>query len=142
MSIQSILLPVAVQIALVFVLFGMMASRRIRAFREGLDPQSIALSGEGFPAEARQYANSFANQFEFPILFLIVVLFAILLHQAGWLFVVLEWIFVLSRIAQAYVAVTSNAVMIRARFFFGSVVSCALMWLLVFIGVFFGTVIG
>ena len=138
MSIQAVLMPVLIQVGLVFVLLGFLAKARMEALHGRVRARDIALSGEGFPAPARQVANVYANQFEMPVLFFSAVIFGIVLHQTGWLFVLCEWFFVACRIGQAYVHATSNEVSIRGRWFLGSAVATALMWLLIFFGVFFG----
>ena len=142
MSIQSVLLPVLVEVALVFVLLGLLIGVRNVAMRDRrLAGAEIALSDEAFPARARQVSNCFANQFEMPVLFFLAVIFGIVLHQTGWLFVLCEWLFVACRIAHAAVHTTSNVVRVRGLLFLGSTIATALMWLLIFVGVFFGTVI-
>lgn len=138
MSIQAVLLPVVVQVLLVFVLLGFTASSRMQAFRAGLRPQDIALSKEGYPPRAQQFANCYGNQFEMPVLFLLAVVFGIVLHQTGWFFVLLEWLFVACRISHAFVHTTSNNVSLRGPLFLGSAIVTVLMWLLVFDGVFLG----
>lgn len=139
MSIQSVLLPVTVQIGLIFVLWLLMAGSRTQAFAKGLNPKDIALSKDAYPPRVKQYSNCFSNQFEIPVLFLFAVIFAIVLHHAGWAFVILEWIFVIARIGHAFIHTTSNNVRYRGGIYAISVIAVALMWLLVFIGVFFGS---
>ena len=142
MSIQSVLLPVLVEVALVFVLLGVLAFVRKAAMRErGLTGGDIALSDDAFPARARQVSNCYKNQFEMPVLFLLAVIFGIVLHQTGWLFVLLEWLFVALRIAHAVVHTGANVVRLRGALFLGSAAATALLWLLIAVGVFFGTVI-
>ncbi len=142
MSIQSVLLPVLLQVALVFGLLGVMAVARKAAMREqGLTGKDIALSDTAFPPRTRQISNCYKNQFEMPVLFMLAVIFGIVLRQTGWLFVVLEWLFVAFRFAHAAVHTTSNVVKLRGALFIGSAIATALMWLLIFVGVFFGTVI-
>ena len=138
MSIQSVLLPVVVQIALVFVLLGLMAQSRLAALSGGVRKQDIALAPDAFPARSRQISNCYANQFEMPVLFLLAVIFGIVLHQAGWVFVLLEWVFVVCRLGHAFFHTTSNDVSIRGPLFLGSAICTALMWALIVIGVFFG----
>lgn len=139
MSIQSVLLPVLIQVGLVFVLLGLMAKTRMDAMNNGVSARYIALSGDGFPPRARQIANCYANQFEMPLLFFFAVIFGIVLHHTGWLFVLCEWLFVLCRLGHAVVHTTSNNVVIRGPLFLGSAIATALMWLFLFIGVFFGS---
>ena len=138
MSIQSVLLPVLFEVALVFVLLGFLAQSRMVAMKSGTREADIALSGEGFPTRARQIANSYSNQFEMPVLFLLAVLFAIVLHQAGFLFVALEWVFVALRAAHAYIHTTTNKVAVRGPIFLASAGVAAVMWFLIFIGVMVG----
>ncbi len=142
MSIQSVLLPVLLQVLLTFALLGLMAARRMLALRAGLRPQDTALSTTAYPPAARQARNSYANQFEMPMLFLFAVIFALVLHQAGRLFVAVEWLFLAMRVAHAGVHVTSNDLRLRSPLFIASAAATALLWLLIFAGVFFGTVIG
>ena len=142
MSIQSVLLPVLVQVALVFVLLGLLARARTAGLRAlGLTGRDIALGDEAMPVRARQIANCYANQFEMPVLFLLAAIFGIVLHQTGWLFVLLEWVFVACRIAHALIHTGANDVRLRGPVFLGSAVATALLWVLIFVGVFFGTVI-
>jgi hypothetical protein len=138
MSIQSVLLPVLIQVGLVFVLLGFMAKARMDALNGGLRLRDIALSGDAFPVRARQIANCYSNQFEMPVLFLLAVIFGIVLHHTGWLFVFCEWLFVVCRIGHAVVHTTTNRVMLRGPIFLGSAIATALMWVLIFVGVFFG----
>lgn len=138
MSIQSVLFPVLIQVALIFVLLGLMAKSRMAAMKGGIRAQDIALSSDAWPAAAKQVSNCYANQFEMPILFMLTVLFGIVLHQTGWLFVLLEWLFVLLRLGHAFVHTTSNDVSLRGPLFLGSAVATAIMWLLIFVGVYFG----
>lgn len=139
MSIQSVMLPVLIQVGLVFVLLGLMAKARRDAMNNGVRARDIALSGDAFPPRARQISNCYSNQFEMPVLFGLAVIFGIVLHHTGWLFVLCEWLFVASRIGHAFVHTTSNQVALRGALFLGSAVAVALMWLLIFVGVFLGT---
>ena len=141
MSIQSVLLPVLLEVGLVFALLALMAKTRRDGFHAGIRPSDVALSDAAFPVRARQAANSYANQFEMPVLFMLAVIFGWVLHQTGWLFVILEWVFVGFRFAHAAEHVTANRLAIRGPLFLVSAAVTALLWLLIFVGVFFGTVI-
>ena len=142
MSIQSVLFPVLLEVALVFVLLGMLAVARKAALRaRDIDTRDVALGDEAMPVRARQIANCYSNQFEMPVLFLFAVIFGIVLHQTGWLFVLLEWLFIACRIAHAIVHTGVNVLRLRTMLFAGSAAATALMWILIFVGVFFGTVI-
>ena len=51
-----------------------------------------------WPQRTTQVANSFSNQFELPVLFYVLTILAYMTHQAGLVFVVLAWIFVIFRL--------------------------------------------
>ncbi len=141
MSIQSVLLPVLVEVLLIFVLLGFLAKTRRDAMAAGVRERDIALSDAAWPTRPRQIANCYANQFEMPVLFMLAVIFGIVLHQAGVLFVLVEWLFVALRLAHAFVHTTSNKVSVRGLLFIGSAAATALLWLLIALGVFFGVVV-
>ena len=138
MSIQSVLLPVFLQVALVFGLLGAMAKSRMDATKQGVRASDVALSNDGWPTRAKQISNCYANQFEMPVLFFLAVILGIVVHQTGWLFVLLEWLFVACRFGHAFVHTTSNNLTFRGPLFLGSAAATLLLWLLIFIGVFFG----
>ncbi len=138
MTVASILLPVFAEVLLIFVLFGAMAKSRQDAMKGGVRESDIALGTEAFPVKTRQISNAYANSFEMPTLFFVAVILGLIVHRAGTVFVIIEWLFVVSRVAQAFVHTTSNKVSIRGACFLGSVVSTALLWLILAVGVLFG----
>ena len=138
MTIAAILLPVFAEVLLIFVLLGAMAKSRQDAMKSGVRESDIALGTEAFPVKTRQISNAYANSFEMPTLFFVAVAFGVLLRQAGTLFVLVEWLFVIARVGQAYIHTTSNKVSLRGMCFLGSVVAAALLWLLLALGVLFG----
>ena len=70
MSIESVLLPLFVQVLLTFTLLGILAVRRQRMFRNReMHPQDLAVRGAREPPPIAQVAGSFQNQFEIPVLF-------------------------------------------------------------------------
>ena len=125
MSIQVILLPVFIQVALTFVLLFMTRSAHTRSagyvdirFKdEPNDPTGSALAGV------------YNSQFQLPVLFYVVVTLAYLLRKADFLFVILSFVFVAARIAHAYVVMTSNDTKLRYGAFAAGVVVLAFMWL-------------
>ncbi|MGO9673598.1 MAG: MAPEG family protein [Methylocella sp.] len=119
MSIQSILLPVFVQVALIFAIcFRVVYARNAK------------LGGAGDPEPGRIAGDSLRNQFEIPVLFFALVPLAILTREAGYLFIVMEWIFVLSRIAHAFVHVTSNRQPARGLLWLVGVATLLAMWII------------
>lgn len=114
MSVQMILLPLFVEVILTFVLWGWMAGLRFRDMGSGgVRPEAIALREPNWSRGTTQVANSFANQFELPVLFYVLTILAYVTHKAGIVFVVLAWIFVIFRVLHASVHTTSNVVPVR-----------------------------
>jgi hypothetical protein len=129
MSSSAILLPVFAQVLLTMILLVIMGTRRARALNAGdVKVRDIALSGSTWPDQAKQAANSYANQFEMPVLFYAGVAFALITGHAGGPLVWIAWGFVLSRVVHAYVHVTSNSVTQRFQSFAAGVVMLLALW--------------
>ncbi len=131
MSVQSVLLPLFVQVALTFALLVWMGQARGVAFRSGaVRERDIALREPNWPPRATQIANAYHNQLELPVLFYVLTILAWVLRHSDQIFVVMAWIFVLLRIAQAYVHVTSNRVQLRGLFFIAGALVLLIMWVI------------
>ena len=131
MTIQMVLLPVLVQVALTFGLLLWMASARTGSVRRGETKiRDIALGQAAWPAKATQISNCYDSQFQLPLLFYVLVILAWITKHADLIFVVMAWIFVLLRIAHAYVHTTSNHVPTRFRIFAAGVFVLLLMWII------------
>ena len=131
MTIQMVLLPVFVQVTLTFgLLFWMAYTRRTSLSRGELKVRDIALGQSAWPARATQASNSFDSQFQIPVLFYVLVILAWITKQADLLFVVMAWIFVLSRLAHAYIHTTSNNVSTRFNIFALGMMVLLIMWII------------
>ncbi len=129
MPINIVLLPLFVQVLLTFaVMFGMMYHRTTALQRGEARFDEIALREPNWPVRSTQFANSFSNQFELPLLFYVLTILSIMTHHADIIFVVLAWIFVVMRIAQAVVHVTNNNVAYRGAFYGVGAIVLAIMW--------------
>src|SRR5436190_10977350 len=129
MTIQMVLLPVFVQVALTFGLLFWMASARTGSVRRGETKiRDIALGQTAWPDRPQQISNSYDSQFQLPLLFYVLVILAWITKHADLLFVVMAWMFVLLRLAHAYVHTTSNHVPTRFRIFAAGVFVLLLMW--------------
>lgn len=114
MSIQMALLPLFVEVILTLVLWLWMCWARRQAFvTRAVHPRDIALGQQNWPPKVAQVSNSFRNQFELPVLFYVLTILSIITRHADVIFVVLAWVFVLSRIVHAAIHVTTNRVMQR-----------------------------
>ena len=131
MTVPAILLPVFIQVALTFALLMWTGSQRLRAVRAGMvHPGEVSLGEKGWPAPAQQAANTFANQFELPTLFYVLVILALFTRKADLLFVVLSWAFVLTRFAHAGIYLTTNYVPHRFMAFLAGVLVLMVMWVI------------
>jgi hypothetical protein len=131
MSIQAVLLPLFVQVVLTFALFSWMAYHRVTVIRRReVHPRDIALRQPNWPARVTQIANAAHNQLETPVLFYVLTILAIITRHADLLFVVLAWIFVVLRLAHAYVHVTTNRLARRGAVFGLCLLVLMLMWLI------------
>jgi hypothetical protein len=131
MSIQAILLPLFVQVALTLFLLFWTGRARVAAVRRGdVHPRDIALRESNWPRQETQIANAYHNQLELPVLFYVLTILAIITRQADLLFVVLAWLFVVLRLVHAYIHLTSNHVGRRFAVFAASVLVLLVMWVI------------
>ena len=131
MSIQFVLLPLFVEVALTFGLMFWMAFSRIGAIkRKETKMADVALGQLNWPPRVQQISNSYHSQFQLPVLFYVLTVLAIITHHADIAFVVMAWLFVLTRLLHAYIHTGSNFVRHRFNAFaFGAVILLA-MWLI------------
>jgi len=143
MTIQAILLPLFVQVGLTFFLGFWMATERRGVFRRGeLHWRDIALKQTPWPGRAQQVSQAFQNQFEAPVLFYVLVVLALATKKADFAFVIMEWLFVASRVAQAFVHTTSNHVPTRGQLYMLGVIVLFLMWAIFAIRILFPSAFG
>ena len=130
MSVQMVLLPVFVLVGLTFVLLLWMAGARRQALVGGETKiRDIALGQSNWPDRATQIGNCFANQFELPLLFYILIALALPLRRVDLFLVLMSWVFVVTRFAHAGIFVTSNDLNRRSLAWFAGVLVLLAMWL-------------
>ena len=76
-----------------------------------------------------QVGYAFQNQLELPLLFYVLIAFALPLRHADLVIVLLSWVFVVTRFAHAGIFVTSNNVQQRGMLWFAGVLVLFAMWL-------------
>jgi hypothetical protein len=131
MSVQAVLLPVFVMVALTFVIMFVMGYARVSDIKTGKTHiRDIALGQPGWDTKATQFTRNFENQFQLPVLFYVLVAFALFTRKADLIFVVLSWVFVVCRIVHAYVHVTTNYVPYRFFVFAAGALVLTLMWVI------------
>jgi hypothetical protein len=138
MSVPMILAPLFVQVIVTFVIGFWLAGLRGPAFRRGdVRSEDVDLRQPNWPRPVMQVNNSFISQFELPVLFYVLTILALITKHADLLFVVLAWIFVLSRLAHAWVHATSNNLKLRGPLFGIGAVVLAIMWLIFIVEIMF-----
>lgn len=138
MSAPSILLPVFVQVALMFVLLMWLGRARLASLNRGETRVSdIALGENNWPPQAQQISNCFNNQFQLPMLFFVLVILALFLRKADLVFVILSWVFVLSRIGHVAIHTTSNNVSQRFGVYAIGALVLLVMWVVFAIRILF-----
>jgi hypothetical protein len=131
MSVQAVLFPLFVEVALTFVLLVCTGRVRTATISSGqVQVGDIALGQQNWPARPTQFANAYKNQFELPVLFYVLTILAWITRQADLLFVILAWVFVLTRLAHAYVHVTSNRLRNRFALFAAGFFVLVVMWVI------------
>ena len=131
MSIQMILAPLFVQVVLTLAVGFWLPAIGIPARRRGeVDPRNVALREPNWPTRVLQVRNSYQNQLELPVLFYVLTILAIITKHADLLFVIMAWIFVLSRLVHAYIHVTSNDLRLRGPWFGVGAFTLAIMWII------------
>src|SRR6201994_4584799 len=130
MSVQTVLLPVFIQIGLTFaLLIWMVGARRQALVSRETRIKDIALGEPNWPVRATQIGNCYRNQFELPVLFYALIALALPTRHADLIIVMLSWVFVVTRFAHAGIFVTSNDVRTRSLAWFAGVIMVFVMWL-------------
>ena len=86
-------------------------------------------SEPNWPKRPTQFAYAFSNQFELAVLFYVLTILAMITRHADLLFVIMAWIFVVTRILQALVHVTNNNVRLRGGFYGLGAMVLLVMWI-------------
>lgn len=139
MSIATILLPLFVEVALTFALLFWMGFSRIGALKAGqVKIGDIALGQTNWPPRVQQISNSYASQFQLPVLFYVLTVLSIITKHADFLFLVLAWLFVLTRFVHVYIHTTSNYVRHRFNAFLVGAVILLAMWIIFAVDILLG----
>src|SRR5262245_54384420 len=139
MSLQAILLPVFVQVGLTFFLMFWMATERTGSIRRGeVKMRDIALRQPGWNEPTTKVGNAFHSQLELPVLFYVLVVLAIIARKADLLFVIMSWIFVVSRIVHVVVHTGSNYVPHRFYAYALGAIMLLIMWIIFAVRVLLG----
>lgn len=125
-----ILYPLFAMFLLVSIVLLRMRSQRFAAVgRKEVDVDFYKAYPEGGEPEAlRVIGRHFANLFEMPVLFYLVVLMIYVTHQVSTFLVVCAWLYVALRYVHSAIHLGSNNVIARFSAYFSSAFVLAVMW--------------
>jgi hypothetical protein len=110
--------PVIVQVLMTLLIYVRLIKVKIRELKAGrVDMERRGIHEDAWGESVMLINNNIRNQFELPVLFYVVCLVLWALEAVSILALVAAWLFVLSRIAHAWVHLTSNYIPNRRRFF-------------------------
>ena len=126
---KLLILAIAAQVLLALGILVWMGFERVpRVARGEIAVKDIAVERQGYPLRARLLSNNFDNQFQLPVLFYVAALLLLWSGHAGWVELVLAWLFVALRYAHAAVHVTTNRVYRRFFIYTAGLVVLAVLW--------------
>jgi hypothetical protein len=138
-TIPMILAPLFVLVLMTFVLGILLAALRGPVLIRGdIRPEQVSLREPNWPPRALQVGYSFQNQFELPMLFYVLTILVMYTKHADILFVTMAWIFVVMRLAHAFVHCTSNNLSARGGFFGIGALVLAIMWVIFIVRIMLG----
>jgi hypothetical protein len=117
-----------VQVALVYAVYILISRRRVGAIKAGNARSSQFRENQIEPPESLFVRNNLTNQFELPVLFYAVCLSLYVTGGASTVPVLLAWLFAISRLAHAWVHVTSNRLRYRRPIFALGYLFLGIMW--------------
>lgn len=138
MTIQAVLAPLFVLVLMTFGIGLWLGYRRridIRGRKVRLD--EISLREPNWPAPTMQASYSFSNQFELPLLFYVLTILVLITRKADLLFVLLAWIFVVTRVFHAAVHLTSNNIRVRGGIYGAGALILLIMWVVFILRILF-----
>ena len=126
---RLLILAMAAQVLLALGILVWMGFERVPRVMSGeIAHQDIAVDRDAYPPKARLLSNNFDNQFQLPVLFYVAALLVLWNGGAGWVEVVMAWLFVALRYGHAAVHVSTNRVQQRFALYTAGLVVLGLLW--------------
>lgn len=127
---KTLIFPLIAQVFLTLGIGVLALKERVKSVRKGQVPLTYFKHNRGkAPEKMMRYGDNYLNQFELPILFYLFVVMVILTERANDFYLVLSWIFVVSRYLHAYIHIGSNDIPKRLSTFMIGAVVMIVMWL-------------
>jgi hypothetical protein len=125
---QHLLLPAFVQVALTVYVLTRMGQGRVRAVRSGQVKRSEIDTKSAYSETVQKFANNYVSQFELPVLFYVVLLFALVTGLVDGVLIGLAWAFVGTRLVHSFVHTGTNIIAMRFKVFVAGLVFLVGMW--------------
>ena len=125
---QHLLLPAFVQFALTVYVLTRMGQGRVRAVRSGQVKYSDVDTKSAYSEAVQKFANNYVSQFELPVLFYVVLAFALATELIDFVLIGLAWAFVGSRLLHSFVHTGANRIATRFKIFVAGLVFLVGMW--------------
>ncbi len=107
-----------------------MGVERIGAIRKGqVKASDIANRNATYPDQCAMVSNNYHNQFEFPVMFYLLVPLIMITNQVDTLLVGLAWVYVGIRYVHAYIHTKVRSITKRFFMFMSSCFVLLIMWL-------------
>jgi len=138
MQLPFILLPLFVEVLLTMGLGIWMAELRRRDFKSGVaHPSRVALREPNWSPRTLRVGYCFSNQFELPVLFYVLTILETFTRHADLIFVILAWVFVLTRIMHAMVYTTTNTLHLRGAWYGFGAIALLIAWVIYIVRILF-----
>jgi hypothetical protein len=125
---QHLLLPAFVQFALTVYVLTRMGQGRLRAVRSRQIKRSEIDIKSVYSETVQKFANNYVSQFELPVLFYVVLAFALVTELIDFKLIGLAWAFVGARLVHSFVHTGSNRIATRFKVFVAGLVFLVGMW--------------
>jgi hypothetical protein len=125
---QHLLLPAFVQVTLTVYVLTRMGQGRVRAVRLGQVKRSEIDTKSAYSETVQKFANNYVSQFELPVLFYVVLAFALVTELIDFKLIGLAWAFVGARLVHSFVHPGSNRIATRFKVFVAGLVFLVGMW--------------
>ena len=126
---QLLLLPAFVQFALTVYVLIRTGQGRVRAVRgRQVKRSEIDTNKSAYPEAVQNFANNYQNQFELPVLFYVITLFAIVTGFVDGVLVLFAWVFVALRLLHSFVQTGKNNIPLRFKVFAAGLICLTGMW--------------
>ncbi|MBZ0262763.1 MAG: MAPEG family protein [Hyphomicrobiales bacterium] len=125
---QHLLLPAFVQFALTVYVLVRMGQGRVRAVRSGQVKRTEIDTRSAYSETVQKFANNYVSQFELPVLFYVVLAFALATGLVDFILIGLAWAFVGARLVHSFEHTGRNRIATRFKVFVAGLVFLVGMW--------------